>query len=269
MRSRGWGRSVTERSQRGLCGSTERVINDVTSFLQTVLPSDVPLFLMGHSMGGAEVMVYAAQGPVDVRRQIHGYLAESPFISMHPSTRPYRITVLMGRLASKLMPNRQLVKKLDPKLLSRDPVVQRQFVEDELCHDTGTLESLAGMLDRAAGLLKGSVFIPDSIDDEGIKVRLWVSHGTHDGVCDFAGTKQWFESVKVKDKTFKVYDGWYHKCMLFIGQEIKELKLTKDKVHAEPDDDKFTFANDVAEWVLSRSLISKDSDGSEAVRSKL
>ena len=40
-------------------------------------------------------------------------------------------------------------------------------------------------------------------------------------------------------------------------------------MHAEPDDDKFTFANDVAEWVLSRSLMSKESDGSEAVRSKL
>ena len=121
------------------------------------------------------------------------------------------------------MPNRQLVKKLDPKLLSRDPLVQRQFVDDELCHDTGTLEAIAGMLDRAAGLLKGSIVIPDFIDGDGAKVRLWISHGTHDGVCDFEGTKQWFESVKVNDKTFKVYDGWYHKCMLFTDLIIERL----------------------------------------------
>ena len=49
----------------------------------------------------------------------------------------------------------------------------------------------------------------------------------------------------------------------------EKIELTKDKVHAEPDDDKFTFANDVAEWVLSRSLMTRESDESEAVRSKL
>ena len=166
-------------------------------------------------------MVYAAQGPVDVRQQIHGYLAESPFISMHPSTPPYRLTVMMGKLASKVMPNRQLVKKLDPKLLSRDPVVQRQFIDDELCHDTGTLESLAGMLERAAGLEKGAYVIPNSVGsgDAVMKMRLWISHGTHDGVCDFDGTREWFEQVDVEDKTFKIYDGWYHKCMF---EKIRE-----------------------------------------------
>ena len=168
------------------------------------------------------------------------------------------------------MPNRQLVKKLDPKLLSRDPVVQRQFVDDELCHDTGTLESLAGMLERAAGLQKGIIQIPDSVGsgDAKTKMRLWISHGTHDGVCDFEGTKDWFQKVDVKDKTFKVYDGWYHKCTSLKAIHAKAF-ADCHLVHAEPDNDKFTFANDVTEWILSRGRLAKDSDALETISSKL
>ena len=178
---------------------------------------------------------------------------------------------MMGKLASKVMPNRQLVKKLDPKLLSRDPVVQRQFADDELCHDTGTLEALAGMLERAAGLQRGSIVIPNSVGsgDAATKMRLWISHGTHDGVCDFEGTKDWFEKVTVEDKTFKVYDGWYHKCLFLKVLRRDGLFANNNIVHAEPDNDKYMFANDVAEWVLSKSLLAKESNATETVRSKL
>jgi acylglycerol lipase len=49
------------------------VLDDITSFIQPLLPSPVPFFLMGHSMGGGEVLCYAAQGPQEVRKHIRGY----------------------------------------------------------------------------------------------------------------------------------------------------------------------------------------------------
>lgn len=54
---RGWGRSVKTVSERGLTGPTSQVLDDITSILKSQLPTSVPLFLMGHSMGGAEVLV--------------------------------------------------------------------------------------------------------------------------------------------------------------------------------------------------------------------
>ncbi len=210
---RGWGLSVTNPAERGVTGPTSRVLDDITSFMRTVIPSPVPLFLMGHSMGGGEVLVYAATGPAEIRRHIRGYLLESPFIAFHPASKPSPITVFLGRLASKVLPRRQMVNVLDPKFLSRDPEVRREFVEDPLCHDTGTLEGLTGLLDRSADLSSGRVNVADSVGEDG-KTRLWVSHGTADGVCSFEGTKKWFEAAPVTDKEFKAYEGWYHKRKL-------------------------------------------------------
>ena len=169
------------------------------------------------------------------------------------------------------MPNRQLVKKLDPNLMSRDPEVAKAFADDELCHDTGTLEAMAGMLDRAAGLESGKIVVPDSVElenGEKIKTRIWASHGTHDQVCNFDGTKTWFERLAVEDKTFRVYEGWYHKRRSLLCP-LKDEGANIDAVHAEPNDDKYTFAKDVGDWILLKCSQLAGSDGAEPAKSKL
>jgi acylglycerol lipase len=242
---RGWGRSVLEKRHRGLTGNTDQVLDDITQFLATI-PSDpsVPLFLMGHSMGGAEVLLYAAHaGPAT--RRIRGFLAESPFIALHPKSRPWKSTVVLGRLAGKLLPRFQMVNKLDLNLLSRDPEHKARVEADELCHDTGTLEGLAGMLDRAAMLEDGQVVISEGVG-EGGKTRLWIGHGTADGICDFEATKRMFERVEAEDRELRAYEGWYH------------------QLHVEVGEDKVKYARDVIHWILERS---GPLDGAE--RSKL
>lgn len=109
---RGWGRSVQTRSQKGLTGHTTTVLNDMSSVVESLLATaasmSVPFFLMGHSMGGAEVIQWAARGPSDMRSQIRGYLAESPYLALHPSAQPSRVIEIAGRIAAKVLPNRQM-----------------------------------------------------------------------------------------------------------------------------------------------------------------
>ena len=124
---RGWGRSVQTRSQRGLTGPTVMVISDISSVVESLLATaalmSVPLFLMGHSMGGAEVIQWAARGPSDIRSQIRGYVVESPYLALHPSAQPSRMTVRVGRLAAKLLPKRQLYVSFNSILLLLDQIL--------------------------------------------------------------------------------------------------------------------------------------------------
>ncbi|KAF2192667.1 alpha/beta-hydrolase [Zopfia rhizophila CBS 207.26] len=232
---RGWGRSVLRPSEKGLTGPTTRVLQDITSFIKTVTPCSIPLFLMGHSMGGGEVLCYAAQGPADARKHIRGYLLESPFVDFSPASKPSSITVFFGRLAGKLLPHRQLVNKLDVKLVSRDPAVQKQFEEDTLCHDTGTLEGLAGLLDRTAELASGKIKIGDAAGEGGV-TRIWIGHGSKDGITNFDASKKLAERLTAKDKEFKVYEGHFH------------------RLHDEPNPENQGFMKDVADWILARSV---------------
>lgn len=109
---RGWGRSVQTPSQRGLTGPTATVLNDISSIIDSLLATaasmSVPVFLMGHSMGGAEVLQWAARGPSDIRSQIRGYVAESPYLTLHTSAQPRRMIAIAGRLAAKVLPKRQM-----------------------------------------------------------------------------------------------------------------------------------------------------------------
>lgn len=242
---RGWGRSVTKSSERGNTGPTAQVLDDITSFIKTVMPSPVPLFLLGHSMGGGEVLCYAAQGPQEVRQHIRGYLLESPFVDFDPKSKPSPFTVFFGRLAGKLLPHRQLTNKLDPKLMSRDPEVCKEYAEDELCHETGTLEGLSGLLDRTGQLASGKIVIPDTAGEGGV-TRIWFGHGDADSITDYRASKRLFDALQVKDKEFKTYAGYYH------------------RLHDEPGHDKQVFMDDVANWILARSTETAQSDGAKS-----
>lgn len=205
---RGYGRSVKDKASRGATGPTLTVLADITSVIEAYLPRiKVPIFLMGHSMGGAETLYYAAHGPAHVHDRIKGYIAESPWIGLHPSAQPNKITVAAGRMISKILPRQQRLVDLDPKTISRDVTVGEEFANDKLCHNTGTLTGLAGCFERAEQLASGL-----AMPDNGTSVLL--AHGTADLVTSYDASKRFVENLKVKDKEFKSYDGWYHKCML-------------------------------------------------------
>lgn len=205
-------------------------------------------------MGGAEVLLLALlQSQPQPLPHVSGILVESPFAALHPSGQPSVVTIVAGKLASKVLPKRQMIQKLAAKYLSRDPQVCRDWEEDELCHDTGTLEGLTGMLQRAADLT--AVASGQPVDGLGLKTRfgtdqplsdttpIWLGHGTDDHVTNCPTTEALFGKLDVKDKTFKSYPGAYH------------------KLHAEPDGVADEFTNDVANWILERTADGKRESG--------
>lgn len=179
-------------------------------------------------------MVYAAQGPNDIVSKIRGFLLESPLIALADKVKPWKSTVILGNMASKVAPRATMVRKLDPSTMCRDPDVCQKWLDDPLCHDTGTLETLAAMTQRTKDLEEGKIVVGEGLG-EGGKTRIWIGHGTGDGACSFEASKRFYEALKVEDKEFRVYEGWYH------------------KLHSEPGEDQVTFANDVAKWILDRS----------------
>lgn len=92
--------------------------------------------------------------------------------------------------------------------MSRDPAVCKAFEDDEMCHDTGTLQCLRGIGERGDLIKSGIVgerWPP--------RLPVWVAHGTRDGVCEWQGSWGFVESLHGEvEKTWVAYEGWKHKC---------------------------------------------------------
>ncbi|KAM0438926.1 hypothetical protein ACHAPT_001687 [Fusarium lateritium] len=225
---RGWGRSVRKPADKGNTGPTTQVIADIAAFLQSKLPSEVPVFVYAHSMGGGQAITLAADPQyAELVSQVRGWVLEAPFIGFAPEEDPSWIKIAAGRLMGRLLPRFQLKHVVTPENLTRRPEIGKGIRDDPLCHDTGTLEGLAALLDRTAALQSGSVKLGSEVK------ALWHGHGDVDMACSYDTAIKYVEDQDVADKVIKTYKGGYHQL---------HLDLCRDE-----------FAKDVVNWILERS----------------
>ncbi|KAK6366289.1 hypothetical protein LTS17_010795 [Exophiala oligosperma] len=249
---RGWGRSVHKTSDHGLTGPTSLVLSDIHDFILYVaaifgkeekepVSQQKPFFLMGHSMGGNELLSYLLSTSQaysnDNRPPIAGCLLEAPYIELDPLEQPSAMTVVAGKMAASVMPHKQLKRPLNAAFLSRSTKVQQDWIDDPLCHDTGTLEGLKGLLQRAGDLSALSHGRKVGGLTNKLPCPVWMSHGTADKVTSFPAAERLFNVLEAprSDKVFRSYGGGYH------------------KLHAEPDGLAERFANDAGSWILGQA----------------
>ena len=185
------------------------------------------MFVLGHSMGGGEVLTLAGDSKyAELVQQVRGWILEAPFVGFAPEETPSVLKIYAGRLVGKLLPRQQLKHVIAPENLSRIPEVCKGFAEDPLCHDTGTLEGLASLLDRTSSLGNGTIKL-------GKHVRaLWLGHGDTDKACSYDKAVDFVQKQDIEDKTIKTYVGGYHAL---------HVDLCKEE-----------YAEDVAQWILAR-----------------
>jgi len=220
---------VKKPSEKGNTGPTSLVLADLVEVIRSELPSEVPVFVMGHSMGGGEVLTLIGTPEyLDLMPKIRGWLLESPLIGL--TQKPNPITVFVGRIAGKVLPHHQIKQVIPATKLSRDPLVQKSLEEDPMCDGTGTLQTFANMLDRGANLVDGKTKMNKGVQS------LWHAHGTADKVTSYPASKTWFEQqTQLEDKTFKSYEGEYH------------------QLHADLPETRVVFYKDTGDWILSKT----------------
>jgi acylglycerol lipase len=156
---------------------------------------DLPIFLVGHSMGGLIGALYL----LDHQAELAGAVLSGPCIKTTGDVSP--VTVTIGRLLSVLMPQAGLIG-LEAEGVCRDPAVVEAYVGDPLVHTGKTTARLA------AELLKAM----DRVTAEATRITLPVLlvQGSADRLVDPDGTRMLYDTVSSADKEIEVYDGFYH-----------------------------------------------------------
>src|SRR5215472_879753 len=193
---RGHGKSGGKRT---LIDSIDQTVEDLHAFAATMRNNHpgVPVFLLGHSMGGAIAFAYALKH----QGELEGLILSAPAVVIE-NVSP--VTVAMGRFLSRVAPGAGVVQ-LDGTAVSRDAEVVKLYDTDPLNYRGKVAARTAAELDDLAGVA------PDRLRE--ITVPLFVFQGTEDRLVPVKAAKLVHDRASSKDKTLKTYEGLYHETL--------------------------------------------------------
>ena len=172
-------------------------IDDLQTFFNLVRTENpnAKIFLVGHSMGSTISVDYA----LEHQSELQGLIISGTTLKLGSSIS--KTAILMAKILSVLMP-KMGVSALDPGGISRDPVVVAAYVNDPLNY-TGKLSARFGV-----ELLKTMEMLQSGLSE--INLPILIMQGSQDRISDPASSKLLFDGVSSKDKTMKIYEGFYH-----------------------------------------------------------
>jgi acylglycerol lipase len=219
---RGHGRSEGPRALIDRIDNTVADLDSLTVLAASRHPA-APLFLLGHSMGGAISLRYAMRLATDHRGEpprLSGLILSGPLAALEAASAPVRLT---AKVLSALTPKLP-VFAVDATLVSRDPAVVKAYVDDPLVHHgklpARTVAELAAAIESfPAGV--GAITVP-----------VLIMYGTADGLVPPEGSVMLDSRIGSTDKTVKAYDGLYH------------------EIFNEPEQDR--VLDDMCAWLAAR-----------------
>ncbi len=195
---RGHGRSEGE--PRAYAESFEDYVGDLALFLRHAgEATERPVFLLGHSLGGALAARYVIEHGAD---GLAGLVLSSAALQI-----PADLSPLLQKLAgtvSRLAPT-LATRKLNPAHLSKDPGVVRGYEQDPLVYTGGVRARVGHETLRTAAMIQQHA--------EAFTLPLYLFHGTADRITDPEGSRLLHERAPSTDKTLHLYDGLFHETM--------------------------------------------------------
>lgn len=200
----------------------QHYVDDAIQFVDIIKSEypDIPVFVMGHSMGGL-VLGQALLSKPDLCSGVIMYAAA---VHANPQVvTPFKVT--MAKLLSRVFPSFP-VGGIGEDLLTRNKDELQRLKTDTLRYQ-GRMKARWGH-----NTLKALVDFNERMSE--ITIPIFIAHGDDDQICHIDGSTKLEKTVSSKDKTFKVYEKCYH------------------RLHTEPDGCSEKFINDVGEWISSR-----------------
>ena len=182
---------------KGNVGSMAGVLEDFDRVRRTAQEkhADLPLVVLGHSMGGLIALDYLVGKGQDGVRALA--LSGAAVDTSAAGGIQLKVAPVLGRIAPNLG-----VLMLGSTNVSRDPVVVKDYEDDPLNHN-GKVRARTGaeMLLAVQRVVAG---MPT------ITVPVIVMHGGDDKLVPVAGSRLIHDTIGSEDNTLKVYDGLYH-----------------------------------------------------------
>ena len=157
----------------------------------------LPVFLLGHSMGGLIAIRYALRP--DHQADLAGLVLSGAALQVGDDVSP--LLKRLGAVLAAVVPNLPIVPRRSG-ILSVDPEVERRFKADPLCYNGRIRARLAHEILRAGADARARL--------DQLTLPLLAMHGTDDRLTNPAGSRLLVERARSSDKTLKLWPGHRH-----------------------------------------------------------
>ena len=170
---------------------------------------DTPVFMLGHSMGGAVAFASALR----LQHTLRGLVLSAPALATDQKLGP--LQEMFVRFLSVVAPNTGALA-LPADAVSRDPSVVARYAADPLVHHK---EIPARTL---VELLRAMQGFPASAHE--LRLPTLILHGTADTLVPLAATRPVYQAFGTDDRSVELYDGLYHE----VFNEPERARVTAD-----------------------------------------
>jgi alpha-beta hydrolase superfamily lysophospholipase len=157
--------------------------------------ANAPVFMLGHSMGGAVAFASALR----LQHRLRGLVLSAPALAIDQPVPPLKEVLV--RLLSVVAPDTGALA-LPAEAVSRDPEVVARYIADPLVHHKSiparTLVELLGAMPGFAARA------PE------LQLPTLVLHGTADQLVPLTATQRVYDAFGTSECVVKLYDGLYH-----------------------------------------------------------
>ena len=183
----------------GHIDSIDHLQKDTLLFMDMLreIAKDKKIFLMGHSFGGLMSLIFAINHP-----NLSGVLISSPLLGMFLKlSMGKKVIKSISKTLAKLSPNKILDNLIDQNQLTSDLKILREHIADK--HKIEVISAKS-----ATEIDKFSKWTIENASK--LLCPIFIMQAGDDKIIDKEKTKQFFEQVKYKDKTYREYDGFLH-----------------------------------------------------------
>ncbi len=190
------GQGMTTRANRGHIDSFEEYIYEVKDWIQAAYGFELPVFLLGHSMGG----LIAIRLLQEERLNIAGVILSSPCLGLRKG--PSKLLDLLSIPLNLLMPSIRFNSGVTVQMATRNDEVRVADSNDTLYVTRVSIRWYRELMDN----IKLSFERIGQIQD----IPFLVMQGGEDVIVNKNAVKNWFNIVPLSEKRFKEWPKCYH-----------------------------------------------------------
>lgn len=214
---RGHGKS---KGLKGHVESYHNLISDADAMVNIMIDTNpkLPIFMVGHSMGGMVTALYGIKYP----QKLAGQILSGAATNTLPMATPFKASILS--ISSKIFPKLQLKNPIDSDICSVKEVVA-DYINDPLVLKSATLNFYNEFLN------KGVKYVSNNFKQ--YKLPVLILHGKDDAIVPYKMSESFYNNISSVNKEIKVFPNLYHEIFnekekdLIIDRVIKWLEKNK------------------------------------------